>query len=30
VVGSKAVEVAEDGPDALRDFVSSLRAALDS
>ena len=30
VVGSRAVEVAESGPDALRDFVASLRAALDS
>jgi tryptophan synthase alpha chain len=30
VVGSRAVEVAEDGPDALRSFVASLRAALDS
>ena len=30
VVGSRAVQVAEDGPDALRDFVASLRAALDS
>jgi tryptophan synthase alpha chain len=30
VVGSRAVEVAEDGPDALRAFVASLRAALDS
>ena len=30
VVGSRAVEVAEGGPDALRSFVSSLRAALDS
>ena len=30
VVGSRAVEVAEDGPDALRTFVGSLRAALDS
>jgi tryptophan synthase alpha chain len=30
VVGSRAVEVAEDGPDALRTFVASLRAALDS
>ncbi len=29
VVGSRAVEVAEEGPDALRDFVASLRAALD-
>ena len=30
VVGSRAVEVAEDGPDALRAFVASLRAAVDS
>src|SRR5690349_9523460 len=30
VVGSRAVEVAEDGPDALREYVASLRAALDS
>ena len=30
VVGSRAVEVAEQGPDALRDYVASLRAALDS
>jgi tryptophan synthase alpha chain len=30
VVGSRAVQVAEDGPEALRDFVASLRAALDS
>jgi tryptophan synthase alpha chain len=29
VVGSRAVQVAEDGPDALQDFVASLRAALD-
>ena len=29
VVGSRAVEVAEDGPAALRDYVSSLRVALD-
>jgi tryptophan synthase alpha chain len=29
-VGSKAVEVAEQGPDALRDYVASLRGALDS
>jgi tryptophan synthase alpha chain len=29
VVGSRAVETAEQGPDALRDYVSSLRAALD-
>jgi tryptophan synthase alpha chain len=30
VVGSRAVQVAEDGPDAVRSFVASLRAALDS
>ena len=30
VVGSRAVEAAEDGTDALHDFVSSLRSALDS
>jgi tryptophan synthase alpha chain len=30
VVGSRAVEIAEDGPEALRNFVASLRAALDS
>jgi tryptophan synthase alpha chain len=30
VVGSRAVQVAEDGPDALRSFVASLRRALDS
>ncbi len=29
VVGSRAVEVAEQGPDALRDYVASLRSALD-
>jgi tryptophan synthase alpha chain len=29
VVGSRAVEVSEDGPDALRAYVSRLRAALD-
>ena len=29
VVGSRAVEVAEDGAGALRDYVASLRAALD-
>ena len=28
VVGSRAVEVAEDGPDALHDYVSSLKTAL--
>src|SRR5213592_56820 len=30
VVGSRAVEVAEDGPEALRQYVASLRAALDA
>jgi tryptophan synthase alpha chain len=29
VVGSRAVEVAEEGPDALRAYVSSLRDAVD-
>jgi tryptophan synthase alpha chain len=29
VVGSRAVEVAEEGPQALRDYVAGLRAALD-
>jgi len=29
VVGSRAVELAAEGPTALRDFVASLRAALD-
>ena len=29
VVGSRAVEVAESGPEALRSFVASLRAAID-
>ncbi len=29
VVGSRALEVAEDGPEALRGYVASLRAALD-
>jgi tryptophan synthase alpha chain len=29
VVGSRVVQVAEDGPAALRDYVRSLRAALD-
>jgi tryptophan synthase alpha chain len=28
VVGSRAVQVAEDGPDALREYVGSLREAL--
>jgi len=30
VVGSRAVQAAEDGPGALREFVGSLRAAIDS
>ena len=30
VVGSRAVETAEEGPEALRDYVASLRTALDS
>jgi tryptophan synthase alpha subunit len=30
VVGSRAVQVAEDGPEALREFVASLRSALDT
>jgi tryptophan synthase alpha chain len=30
VVGSRALEAAEGGPGALRDYVSSLRTALDS
>jgi tryptophan synthase alpha chain len=30
VVGSRAVEVAEDGPAALRDYVRSLRNAIDA
>ncbi len=30
VVGSRAVEVAEDGPDALRGYVRSLREAVDA
>jgi tryptophan synthase alpha chain len=30
VVGSRAVETAEQGVEALRDYVASLRAALDS
>src|SRR4051794_3293130 len=29
VVGSRAVEVAQDGPQALHDYVAGLRAALD-
>ena len=30
VVGSRAVEAAADGPDALREYVGSLRSALDA
>jgi tryptophan synthase alpha chain len=30
VVGSRAVEVAEEGPGALRDYVTSLRTAIDA
>jgi tryptophan synthase alpha chain len=30
VVGSRALQVAEDGPDALRGYVASLREAVDS
>jgi tryptophan synthase alpha chain len=30
VVGSRAIEVAEEGPEALRAYVGSLRAAIDS
>ena len=30
VVGSRAVQVAEEGPDALREYVASLRGALDT
>jgi tryptophan synthase alpha subunit len=30
VVGSRALQVAEDGPDALRQYVASLRQALDA
>ena len=30
VVGSRAVQIAEDGPAALRDYVRSLREAIDS
>ena len=30
VVGSRAVHVAEEGPDALRAYVASLRTALDA
>jgi tryptophan synthase alpha chain len=29
VIGTRAVELAAEGPEALRDFVASLRAALD-
>jgi tryptophan synthase alpha chain len=29
-VGTRAVEVAEEGPEALREYVASLRAALDA
>ncbi|MBA2332137.1 MAG: tryptophan synthase subunit alpha, partial [Actinobacteria bacterium] len=30
VVGSRAVEVAAEGPEPLRDYVASLRRALDA
>ena len=30
VVGSRAVQVAEDGPAALRNYVRSLRSAIDN
>jgi tryptophan synthase alpha chain len=30
VVGSRAVQIAEEGPDALHDYVASLRDAVDS
>jgi tryptophan synthase alpha chain len=30
VVGSRAVQVAEEGPEALREYVASLRSALDA
>jgi tryptophan synthase alpha chain len=30
VVGSRAVQVAEQGPEALREYVASLRAAIDA
>ena len=30
VVGTRAVEVAEEGPEALLGYVASLRAALDA
>jgi hypothetical protein len=29
-VGSRAVEVAQSGADALREYVASLRAAVDA
>jgi hypothetical protein len=30
VVGSRAVQVAEEGPDALRAYVTTLRSAVDA
>jgi tryptophan synthase alpha chain len=30
VVGSRAVQVAEEGPAALREYVAGLRAAIDA
>jgi tryptophan synthase alpha subunit len=30
VVGSRALQIAEEGPDALREYVASLRSALDT
>ena len=30
VVGSRAIQVAEEGPAALRDYVRTLREAIDS
>ena len=30
VVGSRAIQVAEDGPGALRDYVRTLRDAIDA
>jgi hypothetical protein len=30
VVGSRAVETAEEGPDALLEYVASLREAVDA
>ena len=30
VVGTRAVQVAEEGPEALRDYVASLRVAIDA